>query len=69
MSKPRDGNDLAALLMMIHNNKYPDNIFTGVSHSKLTHIKQNIICVLNYYWIHLVINSTTAHRKYVTNTT
>ena len=38
--KPRDGNDLATLLMRVHNNKYPDNVVTRVSHSTLTRIKQ-----------------------------
>ena len=41
--KPRDDlprNDLAALLMIIHNNKYPNNVVISVSHSTLARIKQ-----------------------------
>ena len=38
-NKPRDGNDLAALLMMIHNSKNPANVVISVSHRTLTCIK------------------------------
>ncbi len=38
--KPRDGNDLAMLLLMIHNKKYPNCQLIKVSHSTLTRIKQ-----------------------------
>ena len=39
-SKPRDTNDLAALLMMIHNQNNPASVVISVSHSTLTRIKQ-----------------------------
>ena len=39
-NKPRDANDLAALLMMIHNQKNPASVVINVSHSTLTRIQQ-----------------------------
>ena len=39
-NKPRDPNDLAALLMVIHNQKNPASVVIIVSHSTLTRIKQ-----------------------------
>ena len=39
-TKPRDANDLAALLMMIHNRKNPASVVINVSCSTLTRIQQ-----------------------------
>ena len=39
-NKPRDANNLAALLMMIHNQNNPASVVISVSHSTLTRIKQ-----------------------------
>ena len=39
-NKPRDGNDLATLVLLIHNQKHPDNPVLKVSHSTLSRIKK-----------------------------
>ena len=43
-NKPRDANDLSVLLMMVHNNKYPDNVVNGASRSKLARVNNIFYC-------------------------